>query len=97
MIIIKGLVFLLLLFSHIGLASADYAAAMHHYERKEFRQVLQVFGEAARNGDDDARYMLGRFHEAGSGTPQDFVQAHQWYNLAGARGHRHVAEARAAC
>ncbi|WP_374711068.1 SEL1-like repeat protein [Halomonas mongoliensis] len=26
--------------------------------------------------------MLGRLHEVGSGTPQDFVQAHQWYNLA---------------
>lgn len=94
MFIIKGFMLLVLLFGHIGLASADYAEAMRHYERQEYRQALQVFGEAAKSGDADAQYMLGRLHEAGSGTPQDFVQAHQWYNLSAARGHRHAAEAR---
>ena len=90
----KGLVFLLLLSCHIALASADYAEGMRHYERQEYRQALQEFGEAARSSDADAQYMLGRLYETGSGTPQDFVQAHQWYNLAAARGHRHAAEAR---
>ncbi|WP_181870015.1 SEL1-like repeat protein [Halomonas sp. DQ26W] len=94
MIIIKGLMLLLLLFSHIGLASADYTEAMRHYERQEYQQALQVFGEAARSGDADALYMLGRLHEAGSGTPQDFVQAHKWYNLSASRGHRHAGSAR---
>ncbi|MGJ7456541.1 peptidoglycan-binding protein [Halomonas sp. MA07-2] len=95
MIIINVLIPLLFfLFSHIGLAHADYAEAMRHYERQEYRQALQVFDAAARSGDADAQYMLGRLHEAGSGTPQDFVQAHQWYNLAAARGHRHATEAR---
>ncbi len=94
MIITKGFVFLLLLSGHIALANADYAGAMHHYERQEYRQALQEFSAAARGGDADAQYMLGRLHETGSGTPQDFVQAHQWYNLAAARGHRHAAEAR---
>ncbi|MBE0489325.1 MAG: peptidoglycan-binding protein [Halomonas sp.] len=94
MIIIKGFLLLFLLVSHIGLANADYAEAMRHYERQEYRQALQAFGAAARGGDADAQYMLGRLHEAGSGTPQDFVQAHQWYNLAAARGHRHAAQAR---
>ncbi|CAM3952312.1 peptidoglycan-binding protein [Vreelandella rituensis] len=94
MIIIKGLVFLLLLSGHAALANADYADGMRYYERQEYRQALQEFGKVARSGDADAQYMLGRLHEAGSGTPQDFVQAHQWYNLAAARGHRHAAEAR---
>ncbi|WP_254276706.1 peptidoglycan-binding protein [Halomonas sp. 3H] len=92
--IIKGVVLLLLLFVHAGPASADYAEAMRYYERQEYRQALQEFSAAARGGDADAQYMLGRLHETGSGTPQDFVQAHQWYNLAAARGHRHAAEAR---
>nr|WP_281379207.1 peptidoglycan-binding protein [Halomonas campaniensis] len=67
---------------------------MRYYERQEYRQALQEFGAAARRGDADAQYMLGRLHEAGSGTAQDFVEAHKWYNLAAARGHRHAAEAR---
>ncbi|WP_416140439.1 peptidoglycan-binding protein [Halomonas sp. HK25] len=92
--IIKGFVISLILFGSVGLASADYAEGMRHYERQEYRQALQEFGEAARRGDADAQYMLGRLYETGNGTAQDFVQAHQWYNLAAARGHRHSAAAR---
>lgn len=93
-VIIKALALSLILFGSIGLASADYADGMRYYERQEYRQALQEFGDAARRGDADAQYMLGRLHEAGNGTAQDFVQAHKWYNLAAARGHRHAAEAR---
>ncbi|MCA1768593.1 MAG: SEL1-like repeat protein [Halomonas sp.] len=92
--IIKGLAVSLVFLGSIGLANADYADAMRYYERQEYRQALQEFSTAAKGGDADAQYMLGRLHEAGSGTPQDFVQAHQWYNLSAARGHRHAAEAR---
>lgn len=92
--IIKGLVLSLVLIGSIGLASADYAEGMRHYEQQAYREALQEFGEAARGGDADAQYMLGRLHEAGNGTAQDFVEAHKWYNLAAARGHRHAAEAR---
>ncbi|WP_290798146.1 peptidoglycan-binding protein [Halomonas sp.] len=94
MINIKVTLLLMLLLGYPSLASANYAEAMRHYERQEYRQALQGFGESARRGDADAQYMLGRLHETGSGTPQDFVQAHLWYNLAAARDHRHAAEAR---
>ncbi|MDZ7854070.1 MAG: peptidoglycan-binding protein [Halomonas sp.] len=92
--IIKGFVFLLLLSSHIALANADYAGAMRNYERQQYREAIQEFRELARGEDADAQYMLGRMHEAGNGTPQNFVEAHKWYNLAASRGHRHAAEAR---
>ncbi|MDI5920082.1 peptidoglycan-binding protein [Halomonas sp. LR5S13] len=92
--IIKGFILSFILFGSVGLASADYTDGMRYYERQEYRQALQEFGDAARSGDADAQYMLGRLYEAGNGTAQDFVQAHKWYNLAAARGHRHAAEAR---
>ncbi|GHC16914.1 peptidoglycan-binding protein [Aidingimonas halophila] len=92
--ITQRLVLSLMLFGFVGLANADYDDAMHHYERQEYRQALQEFGDAARSDDADAQYMLGRMHEAGNGTAQDFVQAHKWYNLAAARGHSHATEAR---
>ncbi len=92
--IIKGFVFLLLLSGHIGLASADYAGAMRNYERQQYREAIQEFRELARGEDTDAQYMLGRMYEAGNGTPQNFVEAHKWYNLAASRGHRHATDAR---
>ncbi|MGM0914487.1 MAG: peptidoglycan-binding protein [Pseudomonadota bacterium] len=92
--IIKRLALSLVLVGSVGLASADYSDGMRYYERQDYRQALQEFDTAARQGDTDAQYMLGRLHEAGNGTAQDFVQAHKWYNLAAARGHAHAAEAR---
>jgi hypothetical protein len=95
-IIIKGFVLLFLLFCHIALASADdtYTDALRAYERQEYRQALPIFDRLATTGDAEAQYMLGQMHEAGQGTLQDFVEAHKWYNLAAARGHRHAATAR---
>jgi hypothetical protein len=90
----KGLLFTILLFGSMACAVADYADAMRSYERQEYRQALQLFRDLAASGDADAQYMLGRMHEAGHGTLQDFVAAHQWYNLAAAAGHRHAATAR---
>lgn len=90
----KTIVLSLILVGSVGLANADYADAMRYYDQQEYRQALQEFREAARNGDADAQYMLGRLNEAGNGTTQDFVKAHKWYNLAAARGHRHASEAR---
>ncbi|WP_158611819.1 SEL1-like repeat protein [Guyparkeria sp. SCN-R1] len=92
--IIKTLALTLLLLGSVGLASADFNDAMRHFEQQEYRQALQQFGDAAKRGDADAQYMLGRLHAAGNGTTQDFVQAHKWYNLAASRGHRHAAGAR---
>lgn len=92
--IIKTLALSLLLVGSVGLASADFNQAMRHFEQQEYRPALQQFRDAARRGDADAQYMLGRMHAAGNGTTQDFVQAHKWYNLAASRGHRHAADAR---
>ncbi len=92
--IIRTLSIGLVLAGAIGPAAADYSDAMRHYDQQEYRSALQEFRESADRGDADSQYMLGRLHEAGSGTPQDFVKAHKWYNLAAANGHRHAAEAR---
>jgi len=92
--ITRTLAFGLVLFGAAGAAHADYAEAMRHYEQQEYHQALEEFRAAAESGDPDAQYMMGRLNEAGNGTTQDFVQAHKWYNLAAAQGHRHAAEAR---
>lgn len=92
--ITKTLTIGLVLAGSIGLASADFTQAMRHYDQQQYREALQEFRESADRGDAYSQYMLGRLHEAGNGTTQDFVQAHKWYNLAAANGHRHADEAR---
>ncbi|MFN2381590.1 MAG: peptidoglycan-binding protein [Guyparkeria sp.] len=92
--ITKTLAFSLLLLGSVGVASADYADGMRYYEQQQYRQALQEFDQAARSGDADAQYMLGRLNQAGNGTTQNFVEAHKWYNLAASHGHRHAGEAR---
>lgn len=72
----------------------DFSAAMRAYEQQDYRQAYSLFGTLAAAGDHDAQYMLGRHYETGNGVLQDFVEAHKWYNLAAAGGHRHASGAR---
>ena len=48
-------------------------------------EALIWFRRAADQGDVDAQVALGIAYEGGIGVPQDYVEAHKWYNLAAAR------------
>ena len=41
---------------------------------------------AAEQGDATAQVNLGVLYNNGQGVPQNYVQAHMWYNLAAAQG-----------
>lgn len=64
------------------LAEQGNAAAQNNLGMPHFR------GEAAAQGSVDAQLTLGVGYENSQGVPQDFVQAHQWYNLAAANGEK---------
>ena len=49
---------------------------------------------AAEQGNPDAQVALGSFHHTDEGIPQDYAQAHMWFNLAAARGNTHAAKNR---
>ena len=40
---------------------------------------------AAEQGDAPAQYNLGVAYATGQGVPQDYVQAHMWFDLAASR------------
>jgi len=40
------------------------------------------FRKAADRGNAPAQYSLGLMYAKGQGVPQDFTQAHTWFNLA---------------
>jgi len=46
---------------------------------------------AAAQGEALAKGKLGVIYQGGEGVPQDYVQAHKWYNLAAADGSKDAA------
>jgi TPR repeat protein len=45
-------------------------------------EALLWYRRAANQGDVDSQAALGLVYKDGIGVPQDFVEAHKWYNLA---------------
>lgn len=79
-----------------SLAASQFEAGMRAYEEQDYPTALAAFEPLAATGDPDAQYMLGRLYARGNGVIQDFVMAHQWFNLAAAGGHRQAPAAREA-
>lgn len=50
-------------------------------------------GRAARQGNTEAMFRLGRLIESGRGPVRDAAQAHRWYRKAAAGGHMEAAQA----
>jgi hypothetical protein len=55
------------------------------YGKGDYAQV-SWYRKAADQGYADAQSNLGRMYAKGLGVPQDYVQAHMWFNLAAAKG-----------
>jgi hypothetical protein len=91
---VKRWILLLILPLAAPVATADFSSALSAYERGEYQSARQEFLTLAQQGDAGAQYMLGRLYEQGLGAPQDYVEAHAWYNLAAAQGRTEARQAR---
>lgn len=67
-------------------AVANFGAAMAAYQRGDHAAAAREVRTPAEAGDADAQFLLGDLYAHGHGVPQDFVQAHLWYNLAASAG-----------
>ena len=56
---------------------------------------LAAITAAADRGAPDALFELGLCYANGQGVPQDFVEAHKWFNIAAIRGSQPARERRA--
>jgi TPR repeat protein len=74
-------------------AWADFYDGLRAFDAGDHGTAFAEWKAAADSGDAKAQFRLAELYEDGLGTPQNFVQAHVYYNLAGAQGD---AEARAA-
>ena len=67
-------------------ANADYGAGRAAWKAGRYAEALKEWRASARKGDPRAMLALGRAFVKGLGVPQDFIEAHKWFNLAAARG-----------
>jgi TPR repeat protein len=51
-----------------------------------FAEDLAETRKKAEQGDANAQSNLGVMYDNGTGAPKDLVQAHMWWNIAGAKG-----------
>jgi hypothetical protein len=71
-----------------------YQKGLRAFELGEYAVAAREWLEFASQGDVTSQFRLAQLYEEGLGVPQDFVQAHRWYNVAGSRGHAEAREAR---
>ena len=67
-------------------ALADYYDGLREWDAGRHREALVKWQEASAEGDTRSMMALGRLYVKGLGAPQDYVEAHKWFNLAASRG-----------
>ncbi len=55
------------------------------FNRGEYATAFREFRPLAEQGTAEAQFNLGRVYGEGLGVPQDYAEAHMWYNLAASR------------
>jgi len=66
-------------------AMAAYNEGVAAYNAGDYQKAIEKFQPLAEQGHAIAHYNLGLMYDDGQGVPQDYVQAHKWYNLSAAR------------
>ena len=49
---------------------------------QDYKEALRWARPAAEQGEARAQFLVGLMYDLGQAVPQDYVQAHMWYNLA---------------
>ena len=75
----------IVLFTACG-AKADFEAGQHAWDNGQPTEAREHWHAAADAGDGRAMLALGRLYLQGLGAPQNFIDAHKWFNLAASRG-----------
>ena len=65
---------------------ADYYDGLREWDAGRHREALVKWQEAAGEGDARSMIALGQLFVKGLGAPQDYIEAHKWFNLAVSHG-----------
>ena len=84
--------FLCLLLAAPAWAGMDEAKAAYH--QGDYATALRELRPLAERGDATAQAVLGVMYDKGLGVPQNYIEAHKWYNLAAAQGNKNAVKNR---
>ena len=73
-----------LMFGLAGPAWADFDEGGAAYKRGDYATALREWNALAEKENTSSQLNLGLMYAKGEGVPQDFVQAHMWFNIAAA-------------
>ncbi len=68
--------------------AADLSVGYEAYQRGDYATALRIFRQLADQGNAAAQFNLGVMYDEGQGVPQDYTQAHMWYNLSAAKDNK---------
>jgi uncharacterized protein len=71
---------------HSSLAQ-DFDKGLAAAQSGDFETALKEWRPLAEQGNADAQYNLGWMYSSGTGVPQDYTQAVEWYRKAAEQGH----------
>ena len=80
-----GMLLVVLALGGFVTAHADYDDGQRAWDAGRHSEALREWQAAANAGDAKAMLALGRLYMQGLGVPQNYVQAHMWFNLAASR------------
>ena len=76
-------IFLALALTFAPVYADDFQDGLDAYDRGDYKTALEKFKPLAEQGNANAQYSLGVMFGNGNGVPQNNVQAHMWFNIAG--------------
>ena len=69
-------------------ASGSFEDGLDAYNIGDYATALRLWRPLAEHGLADAQHNFGIMYGTGRGVPQNYVQAHKWFNLAAIQGHK---------
>ncbi len=70
----------------ITTAGAEYEAGQRAWDAGQRDAAIAEWQAGADAGEAKSMLALGRLYLQGLGVPQNYIQAHMWFNLAASRG-----------
>ncbi len=83
--LVAGILFLAVALTPVAAVSGPFEGGQEAFKSGDYETALRLWRPLADQGFANALQNLGIMYAWGTGVPQDYVQAHMWFNLAVSR------------
>ena len=78
-------------FPHNIYADESFFSGIEAYRERDYESAISFFTQAAKSGDGEAQFLLGKIYSEGLGVNIDNIKSLMWFTVAG-RNNIRVAE-----